>query len=472
MGMELWVGLHFPELALAAAFDGIDHATPCALVGGHLQRRSILGANPAATALGVMPGQSLAAAQMRCTRLYTRPRARTAEAAMLREWAAWAYQFSGHVSLAPPQALLIEAQASLRLFGGWPGLERRMRQGLAAMGQDVRMAAAPQAAAAWLLARHHPGLCIDTDDVLLRVLSQLPLTQAGLPRDTVRGLSDMGLQRLGQLFALPRPELQRRLGGSALDWLDRLRGMRAQTLPAWHPPTRFEHRLELEMEATGGGPLLFPLRRMLQVLGHHLLARDGGVQHMQLVLEHADASCTRVPLHLASPRRDPDRLFTLLRTRIERLVLPAPVRALVLEAEQLPVFQPGLRDLFTPVHGDGLDWTTLRERLQARLGQQALSALSTHAEHRPERAWLIRDEPGMEAARESRPRPLWLMPQARILRGEACILAGPERIESGWWDGGDMRRDYYVLRTACGQHAWAYRSADAPCAWMLHGWFA
>jgi protein ImuB len=68
---------------------------------------------------------------------------------------------------------------------------------------------------------------------------------------------------------------------------------------------------------------------------------------------------------------------------------------------------------------------------------------------------------------------LWLLPHALPLRGPAPrILAGPERIESGWWDGADARRDYYVVRTREGQRAWAYLPAGASEGWMLHGWFA
>jgi protein ImuB len=52
------------------------------------------------------------------------------------------------------------------------------------------------------------------------------------------------------------------------------------------------------------------------------------------------------------------------------------------------------------------------------------------------------------------------------------ILAGPERIESGWWDGADMRRDYYVIETASHQRAWAFRPAGDDGPFMLQGWFA
>ena len=71
-------------------------------------------------------------------------------------------------------------------------------------------------------------------------------------------------------------------------------------------------------------------------------------------------------------------------------------------------------------------------------------------------------------------RPGWLLPRAIPLRDVRVeILAGPERIEAGWWDGADVRRDYYVVRTSLAQTAWVFRPAgDLAGPWMLHGWFA
>ena len=71
--------------------------------------------------------------------------------------------------------------------------------------------------------------------------------------------------------------------------------------------------------------------------------------------------------------------------------------------------------------------------------------------------WLLAEPEPIGHALESRP---W------VLRD------GPERIESGWWDGADVRRDYYVVQTRDGQRAWAYLPAGANAGWMLHGWFA
>jgi protein ImuB len=82
-------------------------------------------------------------------------------------------------------------------------------------------------------------------------------------------------------------------------------------------------------------------------------------------------------------------------------------------------------------------------------------------------------------------RPSWLLPepvplperQGRPwLEGQALrLLAGPERIEAGWWDGPAAARDYFVAATPAGVLVWIYRArlpqTQAEGGWMLQGWF-
>src|SRR5205823_10727952 len=83
------------------------------------------------------------------------------------------------------------------------------------------------------------------------------------------------------------------------------------------------------------------------------------------------------------------------------------------------------------------------------------------------------------SAREAAPRPVWLLsepqPLGALLEAQPWILRdGPERIESGWWDGADIRRDYYVAENPRGEHLWIYRDSryGADGEWFLHGIFA
>ena len=46
----------------------------------------------------------------------------------------------------------------------------------------------------------------------------------------------------------------------------------------------------------------------------------------------------------------------------------------------------------------------------------------------------------------------------------------PERIETGWWDGFDVARDYFVARNPAGERLWVFRDRRSG-NWYLHGFF-
>src|SRR5690606_14768119 len=94
---------------------------------------------------------------------------------------------------------------------------------------------------------------------------------------------------------------------------------------------------------------------------------------------------------------------------------------------------------------------------------------------RPERAWrrVAEGAVDIDEAPPRPPRPCWLLPRPIPLRDpRPRIVSGPERLESGWWDGEDARRDYYVIETSQGQRAWAFAPPGEQGHWMLQGWFS
>ena len=525
----LWVCLQFPQLALDAVSAGADassHAAPFAVIDGPPQRRQVVLANAPARNMGVRAGQTLAGARMLCPRLAAAPRDEAAERQALESLAAWAYRFSAEISPGIPHRVLLEAGASLALFGGWAALERRLRSDLGSFGFACSLAAAPTATGACVLATHADGIAIMSTTLLANALGGVALAASGLDAKTVSALQGMGFRHLRDLFRLPRAELARRVGEDALDHLDRMRGLAAEALPRWRPPQRFERRIEFSFGIESHPALAFPLQRLIRELATFLVARDGGVQRFTLVLGHEHGASTRVGIDLLAPQRDATSLFELARVRLERVELAAPVHALSLLADDLPPLCPLHRDLFDTNRREQLDWPALAERLRARLGDPALRGVARAADHRPGRAWRFvaaietatsrgkgcRDAGAAAAPRKNiapaaapaesptpqpattvdvsaeyigKTRPFWLLRRPIVLRGTPVrILAGPERIESGWWDERDQRRDYYLVETRGGQRAWAFVEAGTASAidprhatrvtvgWMLHGWFA
>jgi protein ImuB len=296
------------------------------------------------------------------------------------------------------------------------------------------------------------------------------LAKSRLPTQAVDMLPRMGVRRLGQLLRMPRDGLQRRFGAELLRAMDCLMGDQPAGLDLYSPPDAVDWNIELSHEVENIAALIFPLRRMMGDLAAYLSGRDGGVQRFVLKLEHRDLVATNVPVGMLSPERSADVLFDAARGRLEQVQLPAPVLALRLIADDLPGFVPAGRDLFDERPANALPFEQLRERLRARLGDSAVYQWGTTIDPRPEYSQRMAAQG--DAPLEPRPRPTWLLKRPIPLRGALQVIAGPERLETGWWDSGDTRRDYYIIETELGQRAWAFCAPGEQSGWMLHGWFA
>lgn len=466
----LWACILLPQLALDGVLRGRAQTGPLVLVDGAFHARTLVAVNAAARAAGLRIGQRLLAAQALLSRFDALPYDHQAVERWQRFLATVAYRYSSEVALLP-HAIVLEVSRSLALFGPWPRLESQLRHAFGALGFRHRITVAPTPQAAYVLAGVEDGRAVLVPDELRQALQGIALRKSRLPVAGVDMLAGTGIRTLGQLLHLPRDGLRRRLGGEFLQALDQLLGDRPDELENYRPPDVFDQRLELTHEVENVTALVFPLRRMVGDLAAYLATRDGGVQRFVLHLEHRDGEDTTMPVGLLAPERDASMLFELARGRLERIALPAPVLVMRLIARDLPAFVPCGRDLFDTQPAHALPFEQLRERLRARLGDQAVYQLSSTTDPRPERAQT--SAPGAVAYQEPHPRPTWLLDRPIPLRGAVPrILAGPERLETGWWDGAHACRDYYVVETALGQHAWVFCEPGERHGWMLHGWFA
>jgi protein ImuB len=477
----LWACIVLPQLALDAVLRRLpDPGAPLALASGPTQLRTLHAVNAGAAQAGLRAGMRLAAAHALLPTLATVEHDPQAEARWQQFLAAWAYRHSSLVSAQWASCIVLEVRASFRLLGPWPRIEARLREELAALGFAHRIAMAPTPRAARVLAGLQDGLAVSNPAAMQALLDRVPVRRAVLPGDTGERLQRMGIRDLRTLRELPRESLRRRFGAELLPHLDRLYGDADDALSYYAPPDHFDARIELGHEVESHTALLFPLRRLIGDLCTCLSIRDGGVQRFVLRLEHDvhrhdTRAHTDVEVGLLAAEREPAMLFEVTRNRLERVSIPKPVVALRLLARELPAFVPASRDLFDVRAQQALPWPQLRERLRARLGDDAVHRIAPTGDPRPERAWrrVDGDDARIDTAPARPPRPTWLLPKPVPLRDPRLrILSGPERLESGWWDGEDARRDYYVLETAQGQRAWAFAPAGERDGWMLHGWFA
>jgi protein ImuB len=377
--------------------------------------------------------------------------------------------------------VLLETAGSMKLFHGLEALAGSLRYGIADLGYDAVMAGAPTPRAASWLALAGGQKFIDSAAELEPALAVLPVGVLSNSGGVHESLEAIGIRTLGELRALPRGGVARRFGQALLDDLDRALGRLPDPRNFFVPPERFRACIELPAEVTQAEALAFAARRLIVQLAGFLAARSGGVRRFNLKLAHRDANPTEITVGLVAPSRDAEHFTLLLRERLGSLALREPARSIALETDEVLPLSGSSRPLLLEEGRPPGRWEPLVERLRARFGADAVHGLGYRPEHRPERAVAI-VEPGASRAKPAfGERPFWLLEFPKSLRevggvphheGPLELVAGPERIESGWWDGGEVFRDYFIARTQDQSLVWIFCDRGREGGWYLHGVFA
>ena len=473
----LWICLHFPDLPLAVFARGDARGSP-AVVSSISHRPDVIAANPAAKKRGIVPGLSIASALALDPKLAIHLRDERSEASALKSIALWAGQWTPTISIEPSGCVLLEVAGALRLFGGLDRLLARIGAGLVEIGFPGAIAVAPTAGAASLLARAGQECVVTDPNGIERALASLPVALLAYAQEALDTLSAIGVRAMGELVALPRDGVARRFGQALLDEIDRALGRLPEARPPFVPPEHYHGQLELPAPVEAAEALLFGARRLVVELAGFLQARGAGVTRLTCDLVHEDEAPTSIVLGLKATRQV-EHIMNVLRERLAREVLPDRVEAIRLMTEEIAPLTAAEGDFFAATKNAEAG-AQLIERLRARLGENAMRTLALHADHRPERAW--RWEQTVMASATAKNglsrlpvRPLWLLPEPYALAADPTdaalqLASGPERIEGGWWDGGDIGRDYFVGRNARGEEMWLYR--DRSGQWFVHGVFA
>ncbi|HEX4858401.1 MAG TPA: DNA polymerase Y family protein [Usitatibacteraceae bacterium] len=491
-----WIAVFLPDLALQAHHAGaLGHLTdvPLVISEGSATRPVVHAANAAARGAGIHAAMPVAAAQARAQDLIVLPRDPAREDAALERLALWLTQFSPMVCRESAGAVL-EVTATLRLFGGLGALVGRIRGGLPALGFKGVPGIAPTPRAAWLLARmaalkNGVRMCREPAELDMR-LADIPLALFDWPHASLETLATLGFTRVSDLLRQPRAGLVRRFGAALVDDLDRARGLQADPREPLLPPQVFRRGIDLPFEITDAALLLRPLGVLLEELQGFLVARGAATDQLELHLAHHRAPMTTHRFGASAPLRRTGDWLRLMRERLERAPLPEPVHSLTLAAGRLTAYHAPNASWLPDEQSRREQWSALLNRIVSRLGRGSVALLEAIDDHRPEAAQRTVEEPRARYAVPTSPRrarPLLLLPAALPLacedgrprhRGALELLAGPERIEAGWWDGRAVARDYFVARNPEREVCWIYCEAGDRGAggnarrWYLQGYFA
>ena len=417
--------------------------------------------------------------------------------------ATWCLQFTPRVAVIEPlsesPAVVMEVEASVRLFGGKRMLVQRVRDEVGDLGVR-QLSWAPNSLAAVALAR--AGQSNGFAKPLDQLLDRLPIDTLTSVATHHATLIRLGCRTLREVRALPRGGLSRRFDAELLGALDQAYGLRPEAHQWAVLPDTFSAKFELMARVELAPAMLFGARRLLLRMSGWLAARHCGVTAFTLRWCHdtmrskSAGDGGEMTVRTAQPTRDIEHLTRLLAEHLAKVELLAPVGDLELLAVDVQVLQQQSTTLFPEPQRAGESLALVLERIAARLGPERVLRpvvveddrieWMTHWQPAPQprprqlnrsvdipQPTFVFDEPLRLAVRDERP----------LYQGPLLLLAGPHRIEGGWWDrttqNGEqstrnVARDYWV---ALSEHAgilWVFqtRLANDETQWFVHGVFA
>ncbi|HEY3699068.1 MAG TPA: DNA polymerase Y family protein [Spongiibacteraceae bacterium] len=529
---SLWLGLHFTQLALDV-FDTGDNAQPIAVI----EQRYVHCANRD----NLEPGLALATAHALYPDLRALERQPERERELLHNLAYWAYQFTPGVVIGNNNTLLLEIGSCRRLYRGIKNLLKKLRAALAQRKQQCAFGLAHTPKAAWLLAQYgcEPALSIDKlhadkldRHLLQRQLAELPIDLLEADADTHLALKQMGLSTLGALHDIPLAALGKRFGDFFIQYLQQVHGEWPDPQLFFTPTPRFQQGLVFIDGIAQRQMLLFPMKRLLHSLCDYLRARQLHCHTLLWQLFDAHRVQAEFSIELSRTQNDWHTLLELSRLKLEQVPLTALVLSLALQSEDFFETLPTSQQLFPDENDQREAACALIDKLQARLGNNALQRIAIQESYWPEESWrccaldidivpanrrsalvfaTTRRESihgGSETAsmpptvaantkadrlataaqrnfkkemqgKSFSPRPLWLLPQPQLLQqrdNHPCwptpltLLRGPERIGNHWWQKNAEERDYYIARNQRSVVCWIFRDRNTQ-QWFLHGLF-
>lgn len=319
-------------------------------------------------------------------------------------------------------------------------------------------------------------------------LGGLPLAVAEPPAETAAILAGWGVRTLGELTALSKAEVTRRLGSAGLALWERAAGEVTRPLRLIVPRQTFTAEMALEHEVETLEPLLFLLRRFVDRLALEL--RNAGLVagELTLVLQLADETTHTRVFRLPEPTAQEEILFRVLHTHLETLHTEACVRGLRLECHpvrplvrQHGLFDSALRDphgfaetlgrvaavvgadrVGTPM----LDNTHRADAVTLTVPAAVVPAAAKEGVHPPGGLPLRRYRallPATVELNENAPAFVWTV----SMLGAVRTRGGPWRGSGEWWEAGRAwQREEWDVEL---ENGGVYRLLHTPDGWFVEG---
>jgi protein ImuB len=406
--------LVLPDLFCELVSDGHDAKAPFAVVEiqkeENRRQEAVLNdvlsaASDAARRLGVRAGQSVVEARSMVASLAIRgltPRAirqalgRVAE--VLLAFGTTASIESGHTAY-PLDTVWIDLTGAAHLRGGEEAALLEMASRVRELGHRVRAAIADGPH----LARAAASFGTLSETLVpagqgQSMMADLPLQALPLSRDRIVWLHRLGLFTVGDMMALPHETLAGRLGESWRQTLELAKGRDEAPLVVYEPPRAPAEEIEWDEGVSSVEPLLFALSGLASRLSARLEGRGEAARRVELFApyDRSIAELRNVPLEtrsgihfridLPSPLSHKTDLFRVLKSKLERVALGAPVLGLSIIATLLTE-APKTQLMLSgdpSIDADPRSMAVLLAELSAEIGPDNVGVFELRSVHRPE----------------------------------------------------------------------------------------
>ncbi len=473
---------------------------------------------PRAAAAGLVPGTTLGQAQASVPGLLALEYEQVRATGTLQRIARWSQRFSPLVQICPPRTLLIDVTGCGPLFGSERNLGQQAVGALLRRGLRVSCALADTPGAAWAVAHaNHEALTVVPPGHSSAFLAPLPPSTLRLEPQTCQQLATLGVRTIGDLFVLPRAALFARFGPETVRRLQQALGEVIEPLADETLAGQPQSQLALEEPIQDCRVVRSLAGHLLEELFEQLSCRELSLGRLLVLASFANADPARLEIRLARPARSSGHVARLLSDRLEQLdlknqagttphahvpetdcALPDGLLGLRLVAAETSPWRSRQVRMFDQADFEQEEsLSVLIDQVRNRLGPDSVRRPELVDDHQPERSFHYvsaeidqqagdpsESEDGAGSERPARllaePQPLRVItgagagPPTWFASGPVEHLVqqswGPQRVETAWWRGPDVRRDYYRVATDLGEQFWIYRDAVSG-RWFLHGVF-
>jgi protein ImuB len=475
---------------------------PLILVERTGQREVVTAACLVALELGLLPGMAAAHARALVGDLETRDADPTGDRASLDRLALHAVaHWTPIAAVSGSDGIWLNLTGTTHLFGGEARFCRHVLRFLARLGYTASIAVAGTPGAAHALARYGgtPVTCLPSGGEAA-ALAGFPVAALRLGSEALGAAARFGLERIGDLYPMPRGPLARRLGLTTVNRLDQALGRAVEPIV---PVVPFEapqvSRRLLEPIATAEA-IAQVIADLVDDLVALLRERGLGVRTAVLTAERVDGADQHVAIGASRATRDARHLVRMFGLRIDRIEPGLGIEAMRLIVPHSEPLGALARKQLLPEQDAAPDLAPAIDQLAGRAGADGVFRMGLEQSDVPERAVRrlgpLADPEGWPAWK----RPVRILRRPELLTHVVALLPdhpprrftwrctpyrvtagdGPERIHGEWWRTDRELwavRDYFRVEVEDGQRFWVFRRGDGvvpdtgDLSWHLHGFF-